>query len=355
MGFGEVICDAIGAAGSQPVVPTKFGILGETWLSLVFTALFVSLFILVLIYIFSQFLRNQSLIAWTKFELFQIFGTATVIVFSIVWIHGFCTFDMSFLDSSRYPQGMSMEKIIERYFGDVQEIGYLIFSYMLFVTKYVNLITNVTWTSNPLGVGSVDSPLQSFSQINGLMFLLMSGYVTSFLLLQLQMRMVEYLAIAGLYFLYPFGIFFRAFEPTRPFGGALIGLTVALFFFYPLMLVFNDYIMWHKVIEIKNNLNSGIQQVDQRASQNNYQLPKGDRLPPPSDLDPADPATESTRNALVENVTSGFLFLIQPIVAYVIAAVVLPVINFIVLVELTRGLTHVLGEEIDVTNLTRMI
>ncbi|MEM4554612.1 MAG: hypothetical protein QXT25_02070 [Candidatus Anstonellaceae archaeon] len=355
MGFGKVVCDAIGAAGSQPVVPATFGVLGDSWLSLTFTALFASLFILVLIYIFSQFLRNQVLIAWTKFELFQIFGTAAVVIFSIIWIHGFCTFDMSFLDSSRYPQGMTMEKIIERYFGDVQEIGYLIFSYMLFVAKYVNLITNVTWPSNPLGVGSVDSPLQSFSQINSLMFLLMSGYVTSFLLLQFQMRMVEYLAIAGLYFLYPFGIFFRAFEPTRPFGGTLIGLTIAMFFFYPVMLVFNDYLIWHKVMETKRSVDAEIGKADQKADPNNYQLPRGNQLPDPTKLDPTDPATESARNSLAENVTSGFLFLVQPIIVYLSAAVVLPVINFIVLVEITRGLTHFLGEEIDVTNLTRMI
>jgi hypothetical protein len=40
---------------------------------------------------------------------------------------------------------------------------------------------------------------------------------------------------------------------------------------------------------------------------------------------------------------------------YFIAAVVLPVINFAVLAEVARALTHLLGEEIDISNLTRMI
>ena len=56
-----------------------------------------------------------------------------------------------------------------------------------------------------------------------------------------------------------------------------------------------------------------------------------------------------------EGITGGFLFLIKPLMLYVIAAVVLPVINFIVLVEITRGATSFLGDEIDVSNLTRLI
>jgi hypothetical protein len=38
-----------------------------------------------------------------------------------------------------------------------------------------------------------------------------------------------------------------------------------------------------------------------------------------------------------------------------VAAIVLPVINFIVLVEIARGFTALLGEEVDVSNLTRLI
>ena len=36
-------------------------------------------------------------------------------------------------------------------------------------------------------------------------------------------------------------------------------------------------------------------------------------------------------------------------------SILLPVINFIVLVEITRGNTAFLGDEIDVSNLTRLI
>jgi hypothetical protein len=40
---------------------------------------------------------------------------------------------------------------------------------------------------------------------------------------------------------------------------------------------------------------------------------------------------------------------------YIMAAVVLPIINFAVLVEITKGLTKIMGEELDVSNLTRLI
>jgi len=45
----------------------------------------------------------------------------------------------------------------------------------------------------------------------------------------------------------------------------------------------------------------------------------------------------------------------KPIMVYFIAAVMLPVINFIVLVEIARSATGFLGDEIDVSNLTRLI
>ncbi|MCX8196822.1 MAG: hypothetical protein N3G80_00700 [Candidatus Micrarchaeota archaeon] len=356
MTFGEAVCNALGMGGSAPVVPVSFGILGSGWLELTFAALFASLFILVFLYMVSQALRNQMLEAWTKFELFQIFGTTIIIGFSIIWIYGFCNFDMSFLDSARYPQGMKMEAIVDRYFKQIEELGYLIFYYMNFVVKIVNLIANSTWASNPLAVGSTSTPLQTFSQITGLMFLMLGGYVTSFLMLQLQMRIVEYMAIAGLFFLYPFGIFLRAFEPTRPLGGTLIGLTIALFFFYPLMIVFNDYIVWHRVEAAEQEITQQVGAANSKADPNNYQLPTpNDFQRNIKELDPSDPATLQTRNKLVENATSGVFILLQPVLVYMIAAVALPVINFIVLVELTRGITHFLGEEIDVTNLTRLI
>jgi hypothetical protein len=49
------------------------------------------------------------------------------------------------------------------------------------------------------------------------------------------------------------------------------------------------------------------------------------------------------------------LAVMKPAMLYVMAAVILPVINFAILVEIARSLTSMLGEDLDVSNLTRMI
>jgi hypothetical protein len=355
--FAALVCDGIGAGGAAPAVPAKFGILGAEWLALTGLALFSSLFILVLVNMLANMLRNQQLLAWSKFELFQVFGTATLVIFSIVWLYGMCNFDMSFLDSSRYPPGMKLDELVAKYFEQIEEVGGLLFLYMIYVIKQVNFLAKAMWTSNPLGIGSVDSPLESLAQINTLFFFMMGGYITSFLLLQLQLRMLEYMAVAGLYFLFPFGIFFRAFEPTRAFGGTLVGIAIAMFFFYPIVLIFNDYLIYHQITNVKTNLSGaaadGNTKTDPAHPERKPQvedLEKGTRA-----MDPGTKSGMDTGNALVQNVTGGVMFLLKPIMVYMVAAVVLPLINFIVLVEITRGITHFLGEEIDVSNLTRLI
>lgn len=355
------VCEAI--IGSTATFPTQWGILGASWVELTGLALLGSLLMLALVYMLGNLLRNQQLLAWSKFELFQILATAVVVISSIAWVAGMCSFDMTFLDAAHYsdpayyPPNPHMDDIIQNYFNQIEEVGGLIFYYLMSTIKWINFIAKALWTSNPMGIGSVDSPLESLAQVNSLFFFMMGGYVTSFLLLQLQMRMLNYMAVACIFYLYPLGIFFRAFEPTRAFGGTMIGLSLAMFLFYPIVLVFNDYLIWHQLYDpadphaVKGELYGAIGTADANANKPNAQSLQQN----PKQLDPNTAQGKTMRNGLVENTVSGVMFLFKPIMVYMIAAVVLPVINFIVVVEITRGLTAMFGEEIDVTNLTRLI
>ena len=233
------MCEQMFSTGNPNLFPEYFGILGNGWFSLSLVALLTSLLILALVYMAAAILRNQQLISWTKFELYQVLATAVVVLFTIYAIvGGLCHFDLTFLgEDPSAPYGnryidpatggkMSMYDIVQRYFDEMIKGGNLLFMYMMYVVKQINFLAKVMWLSSPLGVGSSESPLESLGQMNNLLFIMVSGYIVSYLLLYLQLRMVEYLTIAVLYFLFPFGIFFRAFEPTRTFGGTLIGLSI---------------------------------------------------------------------------------------------------------------------------------
>lgn len=360
MGMYEIVCGPI-IPGALQTFPSYFGVLGFGWIGLTMAAMLVSLLILALVYVFANFLRNQPLMTWTKFELFQVIGTAVIFAFTAMLVIGMCSFDVSFLAPDRYG-GMNMFEIVDNYLASLQKVGGLIFLYLMYVVKLINLLAKITWLSNPLSMGMQDSPLESLGQINSIFFFVVGGFFTSLLLLVLQMKVVNYMAYASLYFLFPFGIFFRAFEPTRKFGGTLIGLCITFLLFYPMMLVFNDFIMYAPIEGdgvnpgISGDLTAALGNANDYIS-TDAMNPEGFPNEEPS-LDFSDYASGGTPTdveAISEGVSNGAIFILKPVMFYMIAAVLLPVINFIVLVEVARSFTHLLGEEVDVSNLTRMI
>jgi len=352
----EAACQPIKAANLTGNLNTGAGgaMLGSDWLALSVLALVVSTLALALLYMFASFFRHPQILTWAKFELFQVFGTAVIMVFFASTIFGACTFDMGLLDQ-KY-KGINMYQIIGDYFSKLEKAGYLIFTYIMYISKILTFLSRTTVLSAPLGVGSNENPLETMGQINSLLFVMLSGFVTSFLLLQLQMRMLDYLAFACLGYLFPLGIFFRCFEPTRSFGGTLLGLSISLFLFYPIIMVFNDYLIngnngpldnltkWQA--DTNNKINSNLQSGDDPTDPHTYMAQVR------GIWNLSDPNTYDT---FAGRLSDGLLFFVNPILMYFVAAVVLPVINFIVLVEITRGNTAFLGDELDVSNLTRLI
>jgi len=350
--FAQIACAPITAYGNSPPNSVLGGSLfpGTSWLELSVLALVVSTIALSLLYMFASFLRNPQLLSWTKFELFQLFGTAVIIVFFGTVLAGMCTFDMSFLQPARYAPGVSMYDIIDNYFSRLEEVGFLVYGYMMYVTKIMGFLSRVTMLSSPLGIGSNENPMESVGQINSLIFVMLSGFITSFLLLELQMRILDYLAIAIIGFLFPLGIFFRCFEPTRSFGGTLLGISVALFLFYPILMVFNDFVMFATIEDLAGDQTASLRAAAGNVASGN--TPSAGQFQNSTAVNMTDP---SGYNSFSQGVTGGILFLLKPVLVYVIAAVVLPVLNFIVLVETTRGATAFFGDELDVSNLTRLI
>ena len=347
-------------AANQSVTPTVGGtVLGSEWLLLSVLALVVSTLALSLLYMLASFLRNTALITWTKFELFQVFGTVAILVFFGTTIAGVCAFDMSWLDphddvlhpNGRYTpvtpgETTNMYTIIDNYFDKLQELGYLIFGYIMYISKILTYLSRLTMLSSPLGVGSNENPLETMGQLNSLIFVMLSGFITSFLMLQLQMRMLDYLALACLNYLFPFGIFLRCFEPTRSFGGTLLGLSIALFLFYPILMVFNDYIMYSQISDLAAEQERLIQGADGKVVSESTGI--GGSVAETGGI-------FGNINSFSELVADGVLLFVKPVMVYFIGAVVLPVINFIVLVEIARGATAFRGDELDVSNLTRLI
>ena len=346
----------LGDAGATAIqtFPQSFGKLGTHWIVLTFLALFCSLLALVLVNMLANFLRNQALIAWTKFELFQMVGTAVIFIFAVVWVSGMCHFNMGFLDV-HYDQ-RNMYEIVDDYFSFLRGVGAVLFGYMMYFSKVITLLQKVTYFSSPLGLGMTDNPLDSLGQLNSVLFFAVGGFITSYLMLDLQFKIMGYMAVASLYYLFPFGIFLRAFQPTRGFGGTLIGISIAFFLFYPITVVFNDYIMRTSALSPAAAQLAHVPD-DQAALDQNVQQGK---MPDNSNMESSlssggDLNDQASLENLVKGVGSGTIWILKPLALYIIAAIVLPVIDFLALVEVTKGLSKLFGEEVDISNLTRLI
>ena len=358
--IAAIACNSViaNATAGTPAQGTGGVVLGHDWLVLSVLALVVSTLALSILYMVASFLRNTPLITWTKFELFQVFGTAVILVFFSSTILGICTFDMSWMDplDAQHPQGRyipvaqgqatNMYNIIDNYFSKLQEVGYLLFGYIMYISKILTYMSRLTVLSSPLGVGSNENPLETMGQLNSLIFVMMSGFTTSFILLQLQMRMLEYIALACIGFLFPFGIFLRCFEPTRSFGGTLLGMSISFFLFYPILMVFNDFVMYSQISVLAAEQEANILAANGKV-QTEATGQKG--------AGTMTGGLWGDFGSFSSLLADGMLIFVKPIMVYFVGAVVLPIINFIVLVEITRGATSFMGDELDVSNLTRLI
>jgi len=346
--FGKEICEPI-LLGDPGAFPNTFGLLGTGWLPLALIAFAVSLLILALFYIFSSFLRNQQMTAWTKHELSQAIVTAILIGLTYFIITGMCGFDMGFLTADY--SGKNVFVIVGEYLHSLELRGTGLFGVIMWVANLITSYQKIVFSSIPLGFGFEDSPMEGLSQLNSILFVVFSAFVTSFLLLGFQMNIMYYMTQATFLYLYPFGIFFRAFEPTRTFGGVLIGIAITFFLFYPALIVLNDFILHKHIDALGSEVDAVLGAADQDAASSSASTQADS-----SDIDAAAVVGDQDKTEeMVGGIASKVFFISKWAGFYAIAAVFFPIINFIILVEIARAITKAVGEEVDVSNLTRLI
>jgi hypothetical protein len=355
MPYVDAIC-----SGGSPLL--GFGtILGSDWRGLVFLAILISSLALAIVYMFASFLRNAKLIAWSRHEVLQMANITVLMLAVITVVWGMCSFDMTIFspryannpdyqavpDSTHAPSAYA---IADDYLWKVTNFGKVVFIALVKVNFWIGLGTKVVWEMRPLGIGTTTVAMEGFSQISNLMFFAMSGFVISFLITLIQRVMVEYLLLAILNFLLPLGILLRAITPTRQFGGGLIGFSISMLLFYPIFLVFNDMIMFDPFLKMEQPLGTyvtsgnpptGSQSLLEGIFHTLFVLPIQ--------------AGHAIFVGFSDFMMNTILHMMFFVVIYFIAAVALPALNFIVLIEMTRGMSRLFGEEIDVTNLTRLI
>ncbi|VVB58191.1 Uncharacterised protein [Candidatus Anstonella stagnisolia] len=346
MGF-EDICQP--HAGAAP--DFALNVLGGDWKVLVFLGLLITISCLAVLYMIANFMRNSKLLAWVNSELFQVVATAILATLIIGWVSGICVLNAGYLDD-RYA-GKTVYDVADDYLQWGTQVGKDVFVYAMVANYVLGLTTGYNFNFQPLGVGSAMAPLGAFSQISNLVSVMMSTLMVSYLVFITQKLIVEYIRLAMLYFFLPLGLLMRALSPTREFGGAMVGLSLALLIFYPLVIVFNDMLVR---VPLTNEFKSFMDAA--WAGLKNGALLFGPSLAYPflAKIPVGGPvlAIMSVMGNVVSLFTAVSIFS-RAAVYYFLIAVVLPIIDFIFLIGIAKDISKVLGEEVDVTNLTRMI
>lgn len=390
-------CQTLDSSLTASIFPNA---LGQGWMNIVFISLIGMTFLYTLLYFAANLFRIPKLEAWARFEFFQVALTA-VFAIMLAWaIHGMCHWDIGFLDNARYDGAAGEELMQDCGFGagknettafcaastflhNMENRGQNLFQGLIAVNYGLSYLFKMSWESKPMGIGYTLDPLAGFQQLQNIFMVAISGFTLSYISILVQLRVLEYFLIAMPYYFLPLGLLLRSFAPTREFGGAIMGFAVVSMFFFPLILVLND-------LTIYSNLEQFTKEADDYVE--NHQYTAKDKIDPnvakdkwgellneyeedrDSDGLPIEKQNRDARTVMTTHFThisqeqrqkyisepatdftKPVIFVTKWVMVYVVAAVVLPILNFIIYVEIARELTRLFGTEMDLTNLTRMI
>lgn len=238
--------------------------------------LLISASIYALAYMASKFLNNDKLRKWVEGEIHQAFATALFLFLAVSFITVFINLSNVFMESLIKAQGLdnlydsitstgrlsagnndekfeemyNLEKPLfssdeekERVFGSDSHIRFARVFLLHQLDRLDSTYTITFWANNILGtVFSIKFPesmkfVQSttgdfFHSIRESIF---SYLFYGFFFTYMQLALLDLIQVF-FYFMFPVGIFFRAFSFTNSIGSTMIALSVGIYFIYPTIL-----------------------------------------------------------------------------------------------------------------------
>lgn len=305
-------------------------------LGIITSWLFVSL-----VYMIGSLLDNVGLMARAKVEVFEIITTTIILALVLAIVGGACTFQPSAIGM---PTSGNMFTVAENYLVWLRNMNWSIFQDLINVNNAISMRLSIMGGFTFWGLGVSAQPFAGLQPLMNIMNLFMNGVMICLIITIAQITALKFIEAGALNVLLPVGIICRSFPFTRQFGGSMIAIALGLYVFYPFMLVVDDAIMGTK-------------------SANPNDVPG---MGP--DLNDAMSGGLSSIGMSIATGGVGFIlntadivtnyFVDKPITelgVVALAAFILPAINGVVFVAAVRDLSRILGQEVDVSSLTRMI
>ncbi len=257
--FGCVKISSGGPGGILNVVgQVVFQNLFTQWQSAVLTAMMISAFLAILMYMASTIINSKELLAWSKSEFGQLLATGLIVanVFFFITTVNQLVYDhmgvsMGCAQAADCPIELG-KTILKGIYSDVREMNrdilmvnnwFLIISNMSFFVEFV-IPPWPTFNFAPFaGLGVISDSLSATFDI----------LIKIMMLVKAQQYVLEMVQVA----LFPsflfIGILCRTFFFTRKLGGLMIAMALGLYFVFPLSYVFAKDVAYATCLDAAGN------------------------------------------------------------------------------------------------------
>ncbi len=360
------------------------------WFGLAVLALLASVFMLLVFYIMAAILRNENALMFIKCEFFEIFSTFFILSTFALVTSSLCTINVGSFFPNSENSDLTMYSVTMKYYYMVEN-KFETWMHMQYVINfYIDQMASVTPYSKPLGVGLVATPMAGFaSPIKSFLYNVFVVMAIAYVINEAQKYVFIFATYGFLKYFLPIGIFLRAFTPTRRIGGSLIAISLSFTLFLPLIMTFISESMMGKdkdgnpygiVIGIDSVIKQGWNsaQFSQECKVPDENAPLGCA----QWADVGGPVAMFFKGMAIPDdfnfitfISGGFFDIIgqwlKKLVGSIIGTVLFvpltiigmavmlgflfPLLIILILVQITRSFSKLIGEEIDISSLTRLI
>ena len=357
------------------------GVLGSvgsgflSWIGLSGLALVTSTVILAFMYIWSILFRNPQMTGLVKMEVYEVFVTVfiLIIIAGIVGTLSTLSVDTFFPRALLPPDiepGTNIYEAAEDYFLKVKDemTGWIELGYVFNI--FADQLASTTPYTRPFSVGFVSTPFARVgAPIKQLLNHAIIGLIIAYVINYAQYFTLLFSINVFLKYYLPVGLLLRCFTPTRKIGGSIIAATMAFLIIFPILAIIGYMLFYAEdgtMITFSNFV--GLQSTTSFMGGFLSEL-SGDL----KDWIYSDEDTSLLTlfgnilffplHAIVkvtERLFGTLFFLVLGFAAGVIGRAfligyIVPTFNILILVQATKGLSRSIGEEIDISSLTRLI
>ncbi len=330
------------------------GSLFTEWQMFTGAALLFSIAAIVFLYLVNRFFQNSEGAAWSKLELYEVFVTVVIIIAVAAATDQACKVHAGMLfPGTSIPSGYNIYQASVYYLEEFSSSLMYITTALYAMYCWMDPLASMTFTGKPLGIGTAIQPTAGIAAtikpgLTNAFNMLIIGYVIN----KVQIFLVDFVSFGFLKYYLPLGVVLRSFAPTRRIGGTIIAIALGFLFVYPFLTILEGEFGLNALHVLSDDFIPDFWADAGQFSATEFIETFFEGF---FSLDIFN-LLGFVVNTAIGTVAFGALYISISAASYAfLVGLFFPAFNTLILVTTIRYLSKSMGEEMDVTNLTRLI